>query len=30
MFYHKKELQFDAKPDRPDPVFAKKLQEVIG
>ncbi|HAQ06768.1 MAG TPA: manganese catalase [Bacillus bacterium] len=30
MFYHVKELQFEAKPDRPDPEFAKKLQELIG
>ncbi|WP_088007865.1 manganese catalase family protein [Indiicoccus explosivorum] len=30
MFFHKKELQFEAKPERPDPVFAKKLQEVLG
>jgi Mn-containing catalase len=30
LFYHVKELQYDAKPDRPDPVYAKKLQEVLG
>ncbi|WP_409302998.1 manganese catalase family protein [Peribacillus sp. SCS-155] len=30
MFYHVKELQFEAKPDRPDPLFAKKMQELIG
>ncbi|WP_090925579.1 manganese catalase family protein [Salibacterium qingdaonense] len=30
MFYHKKELQYHAKPDKPDPVYAKKLQEVLG
>ncbi|WP_043932730.1 manganese catalase family protein [Bacillus sp. EB01] len=30
MFYHIKELQFEAKPDRPDPLFAKKVQELIG
>ncbi|MDZ5784459.1 manganese catalase family protein [Marinococcus luteus] len=30
MFFHRKELQFHAKPDRPDPVFAKKLQEILG
>ncbi|MCM3619077.1 manganese catalase family protein [Sutcliffiella horikoshii] len=30
MFYHVKELQFEAKPDRPNPLFAKKLQELIG
>ncbi|RFU66703.1 manganese catalase family protein [Peribacillus glennii] len=30
MFYHVKELQFEAKPDRPDPLLAKKMQELIG
>ncbi len=30
MFYHVKELQYQAKPERPDPVYAKKLQEIIG
>ena len=30
MFYHKKRLQYFTKPERPDPVFAKKLQELIG
>ncbi|MFD2043887.1 manganese catalase family protein [Ornithinibacillus salinisoli] len=30
MFYHVKELQYRAKPDRPDPVFARKLQEILG
>ncbi len=30
MFYHVKELQYHAKPDRPDPVFARMLQEVLG
>lgn len=30
MFSHVKELQYDAKPDRPDPVYAKKLQEILG
>lgn len=30
MFYHIKELQYDAKPERPDPVYAKKLQEILG
>ncbi|WP_208588873.1 manganese catalase family protein [Gracilibacillus suaedae] len=30
MFYHVKELQYPAKPDRPDPLFAKQLQEVLG
>lgn len=30
MFYHVKELQYRAKPDQPDPVYAKKLQEILG
>jgi Mn-containing catalase len=30
MFYHIKELQYRAKPDRPDPLFAKQLQEILG
>ncbi|HEV7299906.1 MAG TPA: manganese catalase family protein [Tepidisphaeraceae bacterium] len=30
MFLHDKRLQYHAKPDRPDPLFASKLQEVIG
>lgn len=30
MFFHVKELQYHAKPDRPDPIFARKLQEVLG
>ncbi|PZD94908.1 manganese catalase family protein [Paenibacillus sambharensis] len=30
MFYHVKELQYQAKPERPDPIFARKLQEVLG
>ncbi|HEY4551673.1 MAG TPA: manganese catalase family protein [Bacillaceae bacterium] len=30
MFYHIKELQYHAKPERPDPLFAKNLQEVLG
>lgn len=30
MFFHSKQLQYNAKPDRPDPVYAKKLQEVLG
>src|SRR4051812_42973065 len=30
MFLHDKRLQFKSKPDQPDPLFAKKLQEVIG
>jgi len=30
MFIHRKELQFQAKPEKPDPVFAKLLQEPLG
>jgi Mn-containing catalase len=30
MFFHDKHLQYNAKPERPDPVFARKLQEVLG
>lgn len=30
MFYHVKELQFEARPDEPDPIFAKRLQELVG
>lgn len=30
MFYHVKELQYHAKPERPDPIFARQLQEVLG
>src|SRR3954469_17621659 len=30
MFRHTKQLQYYAKPDRPEPLFACKLQEVIG
>ncbi|MGP4075804.1 manganese catalase family protein [Halobacillus sp. K22] len=30
MFYHIKELQYNAKPSQPDPVYAKKLQEILG
>jgi len=30
MFFHDKRMQYNAKPDRPDPVYAKKLQEVLG
>lgn len=30
LFFHKKELQYHAKPDRPDPLFAKQLQEALG
>ncbi len=30
MFSHDKRLQYKAEPDKPDPVYAKKLQEVLG
>ncbi|MCM3660050.1 manganese catalase family protein [Georgenia satyanarayanai] len=30
MFFHKQELQFNATPDKPDAVYARKLQEVLG
>lgn len=30
MFFHVKQLQYRAKPDRPDPAYARKLQEVLG
>ncbi|WP_074734682.1 manganese catalase family protein [Halobacillus karajensis] len=30
MFFHRKELQFHAKPERSDPMYAKKLQEILG
>lgn len=30
MFYHIKELAYQAKPERPDPIMARRLQELIG
>lgn len=30
MFFRDRRLQFDARPERPDPVYARKLQEVLG
>jgi Mn-containing catalase len=30
VIYHIKELQYQAKPERPDPLIAKNLQEVLG
>ncbi|HEY9909011.1 MAG TPA: manganese catalase family protein [Thermosynechococcaceae cyanobacterium] len=30
MFLHQKRLQYFTPPDRPDPIYAKKLQELIG
>ncbi len=30
MFFHVKELQYQAKPERPDPLYARRLQELLG
>lgn len=30
MFYHDKRLQYFTPPERPDPLYAKKMQELIG
>jgi Mn-containing catalase len=30
MFFHRQELQFKASPSKPDAVFARRLQEVLG
>lgn len=30
MFYHDKRLQYYTRPDQPDPIYAKKIQELIG
>ncbi len=30
MFFHRKELQYHAKPEKSDPLFAKQLQEILG
>ena len=30
MFYHVKETQYTAKPEGPDPAYARKLQEILG
>lgn len=30
MFFHRKQLAYQAKPERPDPIFAKQLQEPLG
>ncbi len=30
MFFHTSRLQFESKPDQPDAVYARKLQELIG
>ena len=30
MFFHTKRFQYNAKPDAPDPIFAKQMQEILG
>ena len=30
MFFHRQELQFTSTPDKPDAVFARRMQEVLG
>lgn len=30
MFFRTKHMQYNAKPEKPDPVYAKKLQEILG
>jgi len=30
MYFHRQELQHKATPDKPDAVYARKLQEVLG
>ncbi len=30
MFFHTKQFQYNAKPDAPDPIFAKQMQEILG
>ena len=30
MFFHRQEVQYKATPDKPDAVYARKLQEVLG
>lgn len=30
MFFHVKEMQYHARPEKPDPLYARKLQEVLG
>ncbi len=30
MFFHNKGLQFEASPDKPDAIYARRLQEVLG
>src|SRR5690606_8586163 len=28
--HHVKEMQYNAKPDKPDPIYARRLQEILG
>jgi Mn-containing catalase len=30
LFFHTKRLQYNARPDNPDPIFAKQMQELLG
>lgn len=30
MFFHTKQYQYNAKPEAPDPIFAKQMQELLG
>ena len=30
MFFHTNQFQYNAKPDAPDPIFAKQMQELLG
>jgi Mn-containing catalase len=30
VFFHTKQFQYNAKPDAPDPIFAKQMQELLG
>jgi Mn-containing catalase len=30
LFFHTKQFQYHAKPEKPDPLFARKIQEVLG
>jgi Mn-containing catalase len=30
LFFHTKQFQYNAKPDDPDPIFAKQMQELLG
>jgi Mn-containing catalase len=30
VFFHTKQFQYNAKPDNPDPIFAKQMQELLG